>query len=132
LVASTLGTYFSSERFVLPGAELFTVASMLCVALWLWFNFRPTSGITLSFAIAFGIIQGYAYGEAIIGAETTPLVSYLLGLMMVQFAVVVRACLVWTRLSVSTAPGTTVLSRSVSGILASVGFWLLAGFLFAA
>ncbi len=36
----------------------------------------------------FGVFHGYAYGEAIIGAEQTPLLSYLIGFAMIQYAVI--------------------------------------------
>ena len=35
-----------------------------------------------------GVFHGYAYGESIVGAEQTPLVSYLLGFAMVQYLVI--------------------------------------------
>lgn len=38
------------------------------------------------FAIA-GIFHGYAYGEAIVGSEATPLVAYLIGLAIIQSAI---------------------------------------------
>jgi urease accessory protein len=38
---------------------------------------------------AIGVFHGYAYGEAIIGAEQTPLLSYLVGFAVMQYAVIV-------------------------------------------
>jgi urease accessory protein len=38
-----------------------------------------------------GIVHGYAYGEAIVGAEPTPLVAYLAGFTLVQLAIVLAA-----------------------------------------
>lgn len=35
-----------------------------------------------------GVFHGYAYGESIVGAEQTPLVSYLLGFAMIQYLVI--------------------------------------------
>jgi urease accessory protein len=42
--------------------------------------------IALLAAIA-GIFHGYAYGEAIFGAETTPLIAYLMGFTTIQMMV---------------------------------------------
>ncbi|NES66951.1 MAG: urease accessory protein UreJ, partial [Okeania sp. SIO2D1] len=39
------------------------------------------------FAAIAGIFHGYAYGEAIIGAEMTPLFAYLLGFTVVQLLI---------------------------------------------
>lgn len=38
------------------------------------------------FAIA-GLFHGWAYGEAVVGAETTPIIAYLIGLAAIQYAV---------------------------------------------
>lgn len=34
-----------------------------------------------------GIFHGYAYGEGIFGAETTPLVAYLIGFTLIQLLI---------------------------------------------
>ncbi|MFO8024818.1 HupE/UreJ family protein [Thiohalophilus sp.] len=39
------------------------------------------------FAVS-GVLHGYAYGEAIIGAETTPLLAYLAGFAIIQYALI--------------------------------------------
>jgi len=40
----------------------------------------------LLFAIA-GLAHGYALGESIVGAEASPLIAYLLGLLVIQTAI---------------------------------------------
>lgn len=35
-----------------------------------------------------GVLHGYAYGEAIVGAETTPLLAYLAGFAAIQYALI--------------------------------------------
>ncbi len=45
-------------------------------------------GAAIFFTGLFGAFHGYAYGGGIVGAETSPLVFYLLGLAVVQTAVV--------------------------------------------
>jgi urease accessory protein len=40
----------------------------------------------LLFAIA-GLVHGYALGESIVGAEPSPLMAYLLGLLIMQTAI---------------------------------------------
>ena len=44
------------------------------------------------FAVA-GFFHGYAFGESIFGAETSPLHAYLLGLILIQGALTVTAAL---------------------------------------
>lgn len=38
------------------------------------------------FAVS-GVAHGYAYGEAVVGAETTPLLAYLVGFTLIQLAI---------------------------------------------
>ena len=45
----------------------------------------PYAAIAALFAIG-GAVHGYALGESIVGAESTPLVAYLIGLVAVQTA----------------------------------------------
>ncbi|MDP1644473.1 MAG: HupE/UreJ family protein [Thiobacillus sp.] len=44
------------------------------------------------FAVS-GILHGYAYGESIVGAETTPLLAYLAGFAAIQYALIVGGVL---------------------------------------
>jgi len=39
------------------------------------------------FAVS-GLLHGYAYGESIIGAEMTPLASYLIGFAAIQYMII--------------------------------------------
>ena len=50
----------------------------------------PVSVYTVLFAVA-GLYHGSAYAGAIVGAETTPLLAYLIGFGLVQFAIMVAA-----------------------------------------
>ena len=36
-----------------------------------------------------GLVHGYAFGESIFGAETTPLAAYLIGLVVIQSALAI-------------------------------------------
>src|SRR5712671_6319681 len=38
---------------------------------------------------AAGLVHGYAYGESIFGAETSPLAAYLIGLVVIQSALAI-------------------------------------------
>ena len=44
------------------------------------------------FAVS-GILHGYAYGESIVGAETTPLLAYLAGFAAIQYALIIGGVL---------------------------------------
>ena len=94
VVASAIGVVLHVNGINLPGAEIVVAASVLlagfllargrALSVWIW---------TVLFAVA-GIFHGYAFGESIFGAETSPLHAYLLGLILVQSALTVATALV--------------------------------------
>lgn len=55
---------------------------------------RYSGALTLSaiFAVS-GVLHGYAYGESIVGAETTPLLAYLAGFAAIQYALIIAGML---------------------------------------
>ena len=50
-------------------------------------DFRVFAG----FMAVAGLFHGYAYGESIVGAETTPLAAYLIGFAVIQAAIALAA-----------------------------------------
>jgi len=47
----------------------------------------PNTGVVAGLSAVTGLFHGYAYGEAIFGAEMTPLLAYLTGFTVVQLVV---------------------------------------------
>ena len=84
-VAMTLaGTGLHLAAVSLPGTELVIAASVLLVGLLAIARVAlPVLAAVALFGAA-GLFHGYAYGESIVGAETSPLVGYLLGFAVVQ------------------------------------------------
>ena len=71
----------------LPLVETIIASSVILVGVMIALRYATS---TYLFAAAIGILgvfHGYAYGEAIIGAETSVLGAYLLGLSLVQFCI---------------------------------------------
>ena len=83
-MAAGVGLHLMSAD--LPYAEALVALSVVAIGL------AATIRTTLPYAaiaalfVAGGAVHGYALGEAIIGAETTPLAAYLIGLVAVQTA----------------------------------------------
>jgi urease accessory protein len=83
-MAAGVGLHLMSAD--LPYAEAFVALSVVAIGL------AATIRTTLPYALiavlfaAGGAVHGYALGESIIGAETTPLAAYLIGLVAVQTA----------------------------------------------
>lgn len=100
VIATTVGTGIHWLGWDLPAAEIAIAGSVVAFGLLLALrNLRDdrrefpaySTGLTALAAIA-GIFHGYAYGEAIIGAEMSPLLAYLIGFTLVQLAI---AASVW-------------------------------------
>jgi urease accessory protein len=88
VLAAMLGTGIHVAGFNTSGVELWVSGSVLLFGILLSLKNRPnTTTIVLLSAIA-GIFHGYAYGESIFGAESTPLFAYLLGFTIIQLLVI--------------------------------------------
>ena len=88
VLAAMLGAGIHLAGFDTSGVELWVSGSVLLFGILLSLKNRPnTTTIVLLSAIA-GIFHGYAYGESIFGAESTPLFAYLLGFTVIQLLVI--------------------------------------------
>lgn len=86
-VAVIAGVGLHLSRIDLPASELFVgLTTLLIGALVILRQSMSAGRALLLFAIA-GLVHGYALGESIVGAETSPLVAYLLGLLVIQTAI---------------------------------------------
>lgn len=75
----------------LPMVEVVISASLAAFGILLAMKESPKSLWLSLLAGVAGIFHGYAYGEAIVGAEMTPLVSYLLGFATIQLGIALAA-----------------------------------------
>jgi urease accessory protein len=86
VVAMAAGVGLHLASFDLPYTEALVALSVVVIGLAATIRTTlPYALIALLFA-AGGAVHGYALGESIIGAETTPLAAYLIGLVAVQTA----------------------------------------------
>jgi len=89
ILATLAGTGLHLQAVDLPFAEAGVAFSVLAIGALLACqkDLPPLLGALLV-AIA-GLLHGYAYGEAIVGAEMTPLVAYLAGFALIQLLVAI-------------------------------------------
>jgi urease accessory protein len=69
------------------------------------------------FAIS-GIFHGYAYGETVVGAEATPILAYLAGFALIQYALILGG--VWTLDRLASRSATLRLLAARIGAVAAV------------
>ncbi len=87
VLAAMLGTGAHLASISLPGVELFVSGSILLFGILLVMKDSPNTGVVAGLSAVAGLFHGYAYGEAIFGAEMTPLLAYLTGFTVIQLVV---------------------------------------------
>lgn len=84
--------------------------------------------LSVIFAVS-GILHGYAYGESIIGAETTPLLAYLAGLSVLQYALIVGGVLGLDKLASKSEKARLAAARvSSAAVVLTGGVFFALGF----
>jgi urease accessory protein len=103
--ATVGGTLYHLAAADLPLTESVIALSVLLggLALVLRRNL-PTLLLGGLFAVA-GVYHGYAYGEAIIGAESTPLLAYLAGFAFIQYLLIAATAWGMARLAAGAQAG---------------------------
>lgn len=109
LGAALLGTGFHLMVINLPLTEMVIMSSVLLFGLMLVL-YKPEHSlipvfentlVVASLAAIAGIFHGYAYGEAIIGAEMGPVFAYLMGFTLIQGVIAMSAYGLGKQLSLS-------------------------------
>lgn len=118
-VGGTLaGTVLHLYKATLPFPDVWVALTLVAVGVLLFRGaaLLRSNAAVLLFAV-FGMAHGYAYGEAIVGAEATPLAAYLAGFAIVQLAIALAAYATARRLD-RTKPGFA--TRNAVGAAVSV------------
>jgi len=116
LVAMASGVAAHVAAFNIPAAEMIVALSVIVAGVLLALDRRiPASGWAAIFSIA-GFFHGYAYGESIYGAETTPLAAYLVGLVAVQTVLVLAIALATRAVWKVSAIGPRLIGAAVCGV----------------
>jgi urease accessory protein len=121
LIAMACGVAAHVAAINLPGAELIVALSVLAAGAMLTTGRSLHAGIWAALFILAGFFHGYAYGESIYGAESTPLAAYLAGLVAIQAVLVVGVALVTRTLWQS-----RLAPRLAGAAIGGVGFAVLA------
>lgn len=125
VIASAAGSLLHLGGINLPAGEIVVAASVLLLGLLLVTQSRIGDGLFAAILALAGLFHGYAFAESIFGAETTPLVAYLAGLAMIQYAIAAGTVLVWRVLLRSHDALLPQLSRIAGAGVAAVGAFFL-------
>ena len=120
VLASALGVALHVKAIAIPGAELVVAASVILVGVLVARGAALSAGFWAALFAVSGLFHGYAYGESIFGAETSPLLAYLLGLIVVQSALTIGIAAAVRGRMTALAP------RLAGAAIAGIGFAVLA------
>ena len=93
VIAAMAGTGIHLLKFDLPASEVAIAVSVIAFGIML-VGQKPNWFVLVSSSAIAGLFHGYAYGEAIVGAQMTPLFAYLLGFSFIQYTIALIAFLV--------------------------------------
>lgn len=91
--ATVAGTVLHLGAANIPMSETLVALSVVIGGVLALTRRHPGAFVLSAIFAVSGILHGYAYGESIIGAETTPLLAYLAGLSVLQYALIVGGVL---------------------------------------
>ena len=125
-VAGTIaGTLLILGGTGLPAVEAVIGLSVLLVGALAAFGRRLPAASAAAVAGLAGIFHGWAYGEAVVGAEPTPVLAYLAGFGATQMAVAMAAML-GARLLMGGGRSASMAPRLAGAMVAGVGLTYLA------
>lgn len=123
-LATLLGVGIHLMAVDIPAAESVIASTVIGTGILLIFSDRIKAlGLLLFGAIA-GLFHGYAYGEAIVGAELSPLLAYLIGLLVIQVGVAGSAFGVGTLIKSFLSQNSVTLYRYIGLIFGALGIVL--------
>lgn len=89
--ATVTGTLYHLAAADLPMVETVIALSVLLGGIAVLLKSSLSALLMGALFAGIGIFHGYAYGESIVGAEQTPLLAYLVGFALIQFAIIAGA-----------------------------------------
>jgi urease accessory protein len=84
---SLVGCLLHVAKLDLPFSEPAIATTLVLVGLTACAALKASRVLTTAAFALCGVLHGYTYGESMVGAESTPLLAYLLGFSVVQFAI---------------------------------------------
>lgn len=124
VIATAIGTGIHLQSINLPTPELIISASVLGMGIFLAQKNQANLILLGTVSAIAGIFHGYAYGESIVGAETTALVAYLLGFCGIQLGISAIAFYLGKRI-ISQPQKTSLVLRFAGFTISGIGFAFL-------
>lgn len=131
MVSGLAGTILRTMSIELPMTEALVAATLVVAGLVVLYRIYAGAGLdgaasALAVALA-GVVHGFAWGESVVGADAPVLGSYLAGLAIAQFVVLMGLVVVFRSVAIRSPRTQTALvaSLGIVGVFAGTGFLLL-------
>lgn len=124
VIATMIGAAAHIGEATVPNAEVFVALSVVALGLVVYRSKPLRQDLVFALFAAVGLINGYALGESIAGAESTPLLAYFAGLAAIQVAIAL-AVMFGMRWLAGRASVQLLLVRAVGAFAISVGAVML-------
>ena len=120
VAASAIGVALHVKGVNIPGAEVMVAASVIVAGALVARGAVSSTALWGALFAAAGLVHGYAFGESIFGAETTPLAAYLIGLVVIQGALAIGIAALTRRLAAD-----AIAPRLAGAAIAGIGLAVL-------
>lgn len=124
IVSMMAGVAVHLQGATVPAADILVALSVIGLGAIMLRDRSMPAGAALTLFVVVGLLHGYVLGESIFGAELTPLYAYLLGLAVIQSAIVLVVMWVARRVAQSRTQTATV--RLLGAGIAGIGLAVLA------
>jgi urease accessory protein len=124
VVATVIGAAAHIGEATVPNAEIFVALSVVALGLLVFRKMPLRRDLAFALFAAAGLINGYALGESIAGAERTPIVAYFIGLAVIQTAIAL-AIMFGVRLLTTRAPLQLLAMRVIGAFAVGAGAAML-------
>lgn len=122
------GTVLHLGAANIPMAEALIALTVVVGAVLVVTRHYPGAVLLSAVFAVSGVLHGYAYGEAIIGAETTPLLAYLAGFAVIQYALIAGGVFGLEKLATRSQRARNIVARIGStAALLTGGLFLVTG-----
>jgi urease accessory protein len=91
VIATMIGAAAHIGEATVPNAEVFVALSVVALGLMMFRSNPLRRDLAFALFAAVGLVNGYALGESIAGAESTPIAAYFIGLAAIQTAIALAA-----------------------------------------
>jgi urease accessory protein len=130
IVTAMAGTGLHLMGVTLPAPEVVISTSVLLFGILLAMRDKPNNYLVLALAGLAGLFHGYAYGEAVVGADMGPVLAYLLGFAAIQLLISTAAYYAAKRFSTGHEANSLNL-RFAGFTFAGIGLAFLSGIILA-